>query len=177
VLLFSNQKIDCFSRSQSDPALSRHPPPLRRFAVTRVFCWKLVVFATLFLTLPSSYELRAQDTSASLTGTVADASGAMVPSANIELVNPATGQSYKAITNANGSYTIGNITPGPGYTETVSRQGFQKTVLTGLYLNVASTRTQNVTLTVGAVTETVAVSASNQDVTLDTTDATVGNNF
>lgn len=145
--------------------------------MTRVFCWKLVVFATLFLTLPSSYELRAQDTSASLTGTVADASGAMVPSANIELVNPATGQSYKAITNANGSYTIGNITPGPGYTETVSRQGFQKTVLTGLYLNVASTRTQNVTLTVGAVTETVAVSASNQDVTLDTTDATVGNNF
>jgi hypothetical protein len=145
--------------------------------VTREFCWKLAVSATLFITFSSACVLRAQDTSASLTGTVADASGAVVPSANVELVNPATGQSYKAVTNTNGSYTIGNVTPGPGYTETVSRQGFQKTVLTGLYLNVASTRTQNVTLTVGAVTETVAVSASNQDVTLDTTDATVGNNF
>jgi hypothetical protein len=145
--------------------------------VIRIVVGKLSVPACLIFTLFSASLLRGQDTSASLTGTVTDASGAVVPSANVELVNPATGQSYKAITTAGGSYTIGNITPGPGYTETVTHAGFQKTVLKGLYLNVATTRTQNVALTVGAVSETVSVSASNQDVTLDTTDATVGNNF
>ena len=76
-----------------------------------------------------------------------------------------------------GSYTISDIAPGPGYTESVSHEGFETTVLSGLYLNVGSTRTQNVKLSVGAVYATIAVSAENQDVTLDTTDATVGNNF
>jgi len=141
--------------------------------VVRIFSLLLVLSAGL---LPACW-LGAQETSASLTGIVTDASGAVVPNAHIELVNPATGLSYKALTNAAGSYTIGNITPGPGYTETVTCQGFQKTVLSGLYLNVAATRSQNVTLAVGAVSQTVSVSAANQNVTLDTTDATIGNNF
>jgi Carboxypeptidase regulatory-like domain len=136
-------------------------------------CFLLVLLLFLF----QAPVLRAQDTAASLAGTVTDASGAVVAAAKVELVNPATGQTYSGITNASGTYAIGNITPGPGYTETVTREGFQKTVLTGLYLNVAATRTQNVTLAVGTVSQTVSVSASNQDVTLDTTDATVGNNF
>lgn len=141
--------------------------------VVRIFGFLLVLSVGLF----PACRLDAQDTSASLTGVITDASGAVVSGANIELVNPATGQSYKAVTNAAGSYTIGNITPGPGYTETVSHAGFEKTALTGLYLNVGATRTQNVTLSVGTVSQTVAVSAANQNVTLDTTDATVGNNF
>ena len=83
----------------------------------------------------------------------------------------------KAVSNAEGSYTISNIAPGPGYTETVSRDGFETTVLSGLYLNVGVTRSQNVKLAVGSISVTVAVSAANETVTLDTTDATVGNNF
>jgi hypothetical protein len=50
-------------------------------------------------------------------------------------------------------------------------------VLTGLYLNVGTTRSQSVRLAVGIVSETVSVSAENQEVTLNTTDASVGNNF
>jgi hypothetical protein len=50
-------------------------------------------------------------------------------------------------------------------------------VLTGLYLNISTTRTQNVKMLVGQVSETISVSASGQDVTLNTTDATIGNNF
>jgi hypothetical protein len=101
----------------------------------------------------------------------------VVPGAKIALANKATNLSYQTISTANGSYTISNIVPGPGYTETVSRDGFQTSVLTGLYLNVAATRSENVKLAVGSVEQTVSVSAENEGVTLDTTDATVGNNF
>ena len=138
---------------------------------------ELCVLAALVVFLLFAATLQAQDTAASLTGTVTDPSGAVVPGASVELVNPATGQSYKALTNSGGSYSIANITPGPGYNETVSRDGFETTVLTGLYLNVATTRTQNVKLAVGNVAQTVSVSAASEGVTLDTTDATVGNNF
>jgi hypothetical protein len=136
----------------------------------------LAIAALLALALP--VELRAQATStASITGTVTDASGAVVPGAVIELTDPGTGQTYKTVSNQVGSYTISDIAPGPGYKETVSHNGFETTVLSGLYLNVGSTRTQNVKLAVGSVATTVAVSAENQDVTIDTSDATVGNNF
>src|SRR6202012_3081395 len=60
---------------------------------------------------------------------------------------------------------------------TVAASGFQSAIITGLYLNVTSTRTQNVTLRVGTATQTVEVSADSEEVTLDTTDVTVGNNF
>jgi hypothetical protein len=50
-------------------------------------------------------------------------------------------------------------------------------VISNLYLNVATTRTQNAKLPIGNVASTVSVSATSDDVTLDTTDATVGNNF
>jgi Carboxypeptidase regulatory-like domain len=136
---------------------------------------KKSLFVLLTLFFCSAYA-KAQDT-ASIVGTVTDVSGAAVPGATVELSDPATGKSYKTVTGANGSYTFANITPGPGYQETVSRAGFQTTVLSDLYMNVSVTRTQNVKLAVGAVSETVAVSGANQSVTLDTTDATVGNNF
>jgi hypothetical protein len=136
---------------------------------------KKSLFLLIALFFCSAY-VKAQDT-ASIVGTVTDASGAAVPGAAVELTDPATGKSYKTVTGANGSYTFANVTPGPGYKETVSLAGFQTSVLTDLYLNVSATRTQNIKLAVGAISETIAVSGANQSVTLDTTDATVGNNF
>jgi hypothetical protein len=133
----------------------------------------LLVLASLFF---FSLPLTAQDT-ASIVGTVTDATGAAVSGATVVLTDSATGKSYSTVTSSTGSYTFANVTPGPGYKETVSRPGFQTTVLTDLYLNVSATRTQNVKLAIGAVSETVSVSGANQTVTLDTTDASVGNNF
>ena len=111
------------------------------------FKWHVLALIAL---LTCSVYLSAQDT-ATVVGTVTDTSGAVVPGASIELSNPATGRVYKTVSGANGGYTFTNVTPGPGYKETVSRTGFEKTVLTDLYMNVATTRTQNVKLTVGAV--------------------------
>lgn len=130
----------------------------------------------LLFALSFALALSAQDT-ASITGVVTDTSGAVVPGVQVTLSNSATGVKYQAVTNAEGSFTINEARPGPGYTATFSHAGFQSTSVTGIYLNVSATRTQNVQLTVGNVVQTVAVSAANQDVTVDTSDATVGNNF
>ncbi len=136
------------------------------------------VFAALILGLVLSVSsvLAAQDV-ASITGVVSDQTGAVVPGVKVTLRNPQTGVSYGGITNAAGSYTIAQVEPGPGYVIEFKHDGFKDVFVSGLYLNVNATRTQNVQLTLGATRETVEVSAANQDVTLDTTDATVGNNF
>jgi hypothetical protein len=119
---------------------------------------------------------KAQDT-ASVTGIVTDTTGAVIPEANVRLENPATSVAYNAVTNAVGSYTVANVAPGPGYQLTITREGFKPVVISGIYLNIDATRTQNVKMSVGTTTETVEVSASSESETLNTSDATVGNNF
>ncbi len=121
-------------------------------------------------------QLHAQD-QASITGTVTDPTGAVIPAVSVTLENPSTGVSYKTTTNAQGSYTFTSVKAGPGYRITFEAAGFKTTTVTGLYLNVSTTRTQNGKLTVGAAAQTVEVSAATETVTLNTTDATVGNNF
>jgi hypothetical protein len=134
----------------------------------------LLVLLAALVSLPAV--LFAQDV-ASITGVVTDQTGAVVPSVDVKLSNPQTGVVYKTVTNAQGSYTLTQIKPGPGYKIEFAHKGFKAEVVTGLYMNVDATRTQNSTLSAGADVETVEVSAASQTVTLDTTDSTVGNNF
>ena len=136
----------------------------------------LVLLALCAFVLAFTPVSRAQDV-ASITGTVTDATGAVVPGVSITLENAATGVTYKAETDAEGSYTITKVSPGPGYTVTFTHAGFSPFVITGLYLNVNSTRTQNAKLQVGTTTATIQVSAEAEGQTLNTTDATIGNNF
>lgn len=114
---------------------------------------------------------------ASITGTVTDQSGAVVPDVAVTLQNPQTGVTYRTVTNAAGSYTFNEVKPGPGYQIKFEHPGFNSLAVNSLYMNVDSTRVQDGHLTVGATQQTVQVSAANQAVTLDTTDATIGNNF
>lgn len=120
--------------------------------------------------------LLSQDV-ASLAGVVTDSSGAVIPGVKITLTNASTGAIYQTTTNSVGTYTILRVPPGPGYKVTFSLDGFNTVVVSGVYLNVGNTRTQNAELTIGTVSQAVEVSASGQNVTLDTTNATVGNNF
>lgn len=139
----------------------------------RRFLSGLLILAS-FSFLPTL--LSAQDVAA-ITGVVTDQTGAVIPGVNVTLQNPATGASYKAVSSATGSYTINQVKPGPGYKIQFSHDGFSSVVVSGLYLNVDATRTQNASMSLGATQQTVQVSASSQDETLNTTDATVGNNF
>jgi hypothetical protein len=141
-------------------------------AVTRILAASLML--ALFFVAPTF--LTAQDV-ASITGAVTDQTGAVIPGVDVTLRNPQTGVTYKAVSNASGSYTFNQVKPGPGYKIEFSHTGFKAVVVSGLYLNVDSTRVQNAELSLGGSSETVEVSAANQNVTLDTTDSTVGNNF
>lgn len=119
-----------------------------------------------------SPKLKAQDASA-VTGSVVDATGAAVPGAEVKLVNKTTGLSFTQMTSSAGTYHFLNVPPGPGYVETISHAGFATVDIKDLYLTVGVTRTQNVKLSAGTATE-ISVSASSSEVTLDTTDASIG---
>jgi len=121
-------------------------------------------------------QLRAQDSS-NITGTVTDPTGAVIPGVQVTLTNPATGATYRAVTTSLGGYTIENVPAGPGYKITFEGAGFKALTITDLYLNVSATRTQNARLAVGGTSQSVEVSAATQNETVDTTDATIGNNF
>ena len=133
----------------------------------------LVLVAFIFTAL---VRLNAQDV-ASLTGTVVDATGAVIPGTTVELTNPSRGLAYKQSTDTLGLYRFLNVPAGPGYQISVSHEGFAAVQISDISLSVGQTRTQNVALSVGAESQTVSVSASDQIVTLNTTDSTVGNNI
>ena len=133
-----------------------------------------VVVLVLALSFPAL--LKAQDVS-SMTGQVTDSTGAIIPGADVTLVNTTTNTTYHATTTSSGSYTITNVTPGPGYKATFADKGFEPLVVSNIYLTVGTTRTQNASLHAGGEAVTVEVSAANSEVTINTTDASVGNNF
>lgn len=136
----------------------------------------LRLLALIALSLSSSLMAKAQDAT-SLTGIVTDTSGAVVRHATVTLTNPATGAKYSTESNNEGVYRFNSIKPGPGYKITFAETGFTSLTVSDIYLNVATTRTQNATLGVGAASDTVEVTGSAQDVTINTDDASIGNNF
>ena len=133
----------------------------------------LVLFAFIFFSLG---QIKAQDY-ASIAGVVTDPTGAVIPGVSVTLQNTLTNASYKATTNEVGSYIILNVPSGQGYKVMFQRDGFSSLSVSDVYLTVSNTRTQNAQLTVGGTTQTVEVSALNETVTVNTTDATVGNNI
>ena len=113
---------------------------------------------------------------AGVTGTVTDNTGAVVPGASVKLVDTRTSTEYFGKTAGDGSYRVSDLPPGPGYALTISKDGFQSVSVTNLFLVVAVTTTQDVQLTLGAVQQTVTVTAEGS-VTLNTTDTSIGNNI
>ena len=111
-----------------------------------------------------------------MAGVVADTSGAVIPGVTVVLSNKSTGVKYTQTTDSKGSYRFANVPPNEGYTAVFSRDGFTSVKVDNVTLSVGITRTQDEKLSAGA-TQEVEVSAANQAVTLNTTDASIGNNF
>jgi hypothetical protein len=132
-----------------------------------------VVVSVSLLVLFFSLTAEAQQGTAAITGVVTDSSGAIIPGVNVTLRNPQTGVTLKAKTESAGAYTIKLVPPGPGYIIKFEAPGFSATEISGLYLNVDTTRTQDTKLQAGA-NYTIEVSAANQNETLNTTDAQIG---
>src|ERR1700761_2565538 len=129
----------------------------------------------LFLASGLMFTAFGQQGTAAITGVVTDAEGAIIPGVQITLQNPQTGVLLKTKTESAGSYVFKLVPPGPGYTVRFEFPGFNPVVVSGLYLNVDDTRTQNAKLQPGA-NETVQVSAGSQTETINTSDAQVGEN-
>jgi hypothetical protein len=126
--------------------------------------------------MTTQVRLTAQD-AAYMTGVVTDATGAVIPGTHVTLSTASTGVTFSQTTDNLGSYRFLNVPPNPGYKATFAHAGFETAEFTNITLIVGVTRTQNVRLTVGATSLTVQVSASNAIVTLDTSDASIGNNI
>src|SRR5580658_10336457 len=98
-------------------------------------------------------------------GTVTDSTGAVLPNVKITVTNTATNAAFKTESNSAGDYTAPSLNPG-SYTVSAQITGFEKTVTAPFILAVDQKVRINLTLTTGAVTETVQVTA--QAVNLDT---------
>jgi hypothetical protein len=93
---------------------------------------------------------------ASLSGTVTDTTGAMVPGATIAAKNNATATQFEAVTNESGFFTIPAVDPG-AYTVTVTLTGFKTSVLNDVRVTAATPATIKVALAMGGLEETVMV--------------------
>jgi hypothetical protein len=97
--------------------------------------------------------------SANIVGTVRDTSGAIVPGAQVTVLNTQTGYTQGRQSDADGSYKL-PLLPVGQYQLTVEKAGFQKYVQTAIVLAVNDNATIDVTMTVGAVSEAVTVTGA-----------------
>ncbi len=100
----------------------------------------------------------AQSDRGTITGTISDPAGAVIPGATIEVKNIQTGAVYQAASTATGNYTLAQLPVGV-YELSTSVPGFKKFVRSGITVMVAQTLRIDVALQVGEITETVSVSA------------------
>ena len=96
---------------------------------------------------------------AQINGTVADASGGVLPGVTVTAIQTDTGFRREVVTDATGSFTLTNLPIGP-YRLEVALAGFRTYVQTGIVLQVASNPVILVALELGQLAETVSVEAS-----------------
>ncbi len=114
----------------------------------------------------------AQTANSRISGTVADASGAVVPDARVTARNEATGVTYTQTTTGAGLYAFPSL-PAGQYTITVEMAGFKTTNKTGVVLQVDTPLVVDIALEVGQTSEVVNVEGSFEK--LQTANATIGN--
>ncbi len=120
----------------------------------------LALFLTLSIVLTFTLTASAQIVTGTVTGTVKDVSGAVIPGAAVTLTSDTRGTSLPdAITNANGDFTFPNVSP-DRYTIQVAVQGFKTLKRPGLTVGAGDrVSTGTLTLEVGGISDTVQVKA------------------
>jgi hypothetical protein len=137
--------------------------------------WLRCLMAVAILLSCLGVRAAAQDV-ASIIGTVTDKTGGPIGDADVTLTDTRTGSVYQSKTGSFGAYQFTRVAPGPGYSLNVSKENFKTFSISNLYLAVATTRTQDVVLELGSITQKVEVT-SEGSISLNTTDITIGNNF
>ncbi len=102
--------------------------------------------------------LVAQSDRGTITGTISDASGALIPGVPVVLTNTQTGARFDTVTTGTGNYTVPGLPVGL-YRLSISQPGFANYEQTGIEVQVAITVRVDVALKVGSATESVEVNA------------------
>ena len=165
----------------SDKNFQPHPRKMAAFREAKVttgqrrsgwFQLTLVLVAVFAVVAAmSTPQLSAQVRRGSLSGTVVDPSGAVIPGAQVSLKSDATGVAVTTVSNGSGYFVFASVEPG-SYTVSIKAQGFSGWEAKGVTFNQAENRTlPNVVLKLGASTETVEISAADELVPLTTSES------
>src|SRR5688572_20028113 len=119
--------------------------------------------------------IASAQTLSGVTGVITDPTGAVVPGVEVTLLDTKTSRELKTTTNDQGVYAFNNVPQGGGYKLTFTATGFQTSVLNDVALGIGRTETFNATLQTGQVSETVEVTSTAGEATLNTTDPSIGN--
>ncbi len=133
----------------------------------------LVVYTVLCLCLIVGLRpaLQAQNSTATISGTVADSQGARLPNTKIMVTNIGTGVSTSTVANADGAYTVASLPIG-NYRVEAQREGFKTSIQEPVVLTVGQDASVRLVLTVGKVSENVEVAAEVS--TVDTNSSSLG---
>ncbi|HET9529329.1 MAG TPA: TonB-dependent receptor, partial [Blastocatellia bacterium] len=129
---------------------------------------KRSVFQAVLLLLGAGFlsaALAQTTTVGSISGTVRDPNGAVVPNVEVTITDERTGAVRTVNTGSDGIYSALSLPVGR-YTVSASPQGFKRTVASGLELHVSENLVVNLTLEIGQVSETVTVTA--EAITIET---------
>ncbi len=118
---------------------------------------KRILALVVFVCFPLLYA-GAQST-AQISGTVQDSSGAAVAGAQVQVTNVDTNATRSTLSSEDGAYLFASLPIGP-YKLQVTKEGFVTYAQTGIVLQVNSNPAINATLQIGSVTQTVEVQAN-----------------
>ncbi len=138
------------------------------------FAASLAVLFGAALLVPSNAVAQSA-TSGSVSGTISDSSGAVVPKAEVSLLSTDTNANISQATNASGQYVFTNVTPG-NYKITVKLPGFRTASIPNVVVEVNRASSLPVTLEVGNDTQVVEVIAAS-GAQLETSGAQIGNSI
>lgn len=115
-------------------------------------------FSRFSLALLFSCAIFAQSDRGTVTGTVSDATGGLIPNAHIVLTNAKTGIRTETVATGTGNYTLLSL-PAGEYSLTVEQSGFSKYEQTNIQVEVAVTTRIDVVMAIGSATESIRVTA------------------
>src|ERR1700681_1922198 len=120
--------------------------------------WFVLLLLSLAL-IPNFAVVGLADTGGSISGTVTDQTGGVVPDTTVTALNLDTTVQQSTKTNSNGAYTLTNLPVGR-YEIEIIRDGFKPYKRTGLVIDINAALREDVTLTMGEQSEEVVVSDS-----------------
>lgn len=135
---------------------------------------RLISFVCFLILAFSSSLTLAQLSTGSMSGTITDTSGAVIPGANVVVTQTTTGRSLEVVTTEAGLYAFPSLEVGP-YTLTVEKTGFKKLEQSNIVVSISARAAVDVVLEVGDVSQVVTVTESRP--ALDTTSSEIGSSF